>query len=764
MDLNNTITAGGPLTRTRVTNESYSGTASIAHTYPTAFFGGTRWVIDPLSNGETVAFSVAVKAPAGTGLTGGTLYWRDSVANTNLGTVSIAAPAEGSWVRVSGTYKLKPGERCDQVSVAFNANANATWYADAAQVNVGSSFPSYADGSTSGYHWSGAPNASATVKDSADVPWQPVTVLNQLAPSTAAYAVAEIGTAQLGDNNSSILVDDVQIEAGPTLSEWAPGGSIFHGYIEKWPVTTGGLTAEVDVTAVDGFSVLSNVDLRPPYQAQLLTTGPVGYWTLGDPVGSTELANLANDQRPAMLVPSKYGGATALLGADPIVRKDDSTCFSLANVATNEGTVVDICDGGKRRYSIGSDFSVAFWTRPVRPSQGTWVTLFASWADTADDLLSVRMDPSGRVEVVTTYTDGTVTTMTSTVVLSSSAPSFVAVTVGAGVTRLYVNGSSAGSVSRPAGNNDVRDMRWASLGGRQAGSIYAEYSNGRHAHLALWDRQISTAEVFALWGFGDDNGRDYVENEAFRIGRIATMANYQGEKAFDDGLSLLQGPSWSVGAGALEELQSAAEDASGYVFMDSYGRLTYHSRRRRQSAEVRFQLGDSLDLPYEPGLSFVMDEDTIINEVSYRRPNGAEGVVKNQASVDAYGRKSKSIELALDEDSAVIDAAYSMLNQYAAPLVRCDSVTLNCSATSALLPIALEVEIGDRITLSDLPSQAPESQADYYVEAIDTDVSAKGGTPEWVTTLSLSPAANTDVWVLEDPALGRLDRSTSLAL
>ena len=117
----------------------------------------------------------------------------------------------------------------------------------------------------------------------------------------------------------------------------------------------------------------------------------------------------------------------------------------------------------------------------------------------------------------------------------------------------------------------------------------------------------------------------------------------------------------------------------------------------------------------------------------------------------------------MTSDSAVQDAAYSLLGDYSQPVVRCDSVTLNCSATPALFLVALGVEIGDRITLADLPSQAPEANLDFYVEAINTDVSVSGGTLEWVTTLSLSPAGNSDVWVLEDPTLGRLDRTTVLA-
>jgi hypothetical protein len=131
--------------------------------------------------------------------------------------------------------------------------------------------------------------------------------------------------------------------------------------------------------------------------------------------------------------------------------------------------------------------------------------------------------------------------------------------------------------------------------------------------------------------------------------------------------------------------------------------------------------------------------------------------------VATYGRKSTSIERRITLDSEIQDAAYSLLNTYATPGVRCDQVTLNASATPGLFLIALGVEVGDRITLADLPTAAPDSSADFYVEAVNIQATADGGTPEWTATLSLSPASASDVWLLEDPILGRIDRTAVLA-
>jgi hypothetical protein len=750
-------------TRALVTTDSgVTGTNSVQHTLTAAVPAGSRWDTEAVTSG-TVQVGVWIKPVSGT-FVDYRIGFR-SGANTTVNMVTVPSPpALGVWTRVSASYTLKPGETVDNIGISMNASTNgAVFLASAIRVENGNTLHAYYDGDSSGYRWSGTPYASVTVQNISGMPYLPVTVLGQTAPANAAWAGIELGTTG-GDNSGYIYIDELQLETGSTLSDWNPGGSIFHGYIEKWPVSVDGLTSSVNVSAVDGFSVLGNTDLRAAMQAEILTTNPLGYWTLGDPVGSTRLENLANDQQPAKLVPSKYGGGTPLLGADSIVKKDATTCYSLANVSATQGTVVDICDNGSRNYPLGTDFSVAFWCLPVRPSSGLYNTLFAGWSDTGDEFMSIRIDSTGKLEIRTTYTEGTQTTLNSSVALSTSAPSHVAVTVEQGLTRLYVNGVFSQSDPGPAPTNkDIRDLRWASFAGRQAGSIYGEYANGRIAHLAIWDKRMFFADLDPIWRLGDNGGVDFSEDETTRIDRIAQMANYQGETAYDAGLSVLQGPDWSTGASALDELQGAAQDASGYIFMDGDGRLTYHNRARRQAPTVRFTLGDSVGLPWEPGLQFDMDDDRIINEVTYKRKNGLEGVLKDQASISSFGRKSTSIELGVTSDQAIQDAAYTLLNTYSEPMVRCDSVTLKASATPELFFPLLSVEIGDRITLTDLPTAAPDSELDFYVEAIDTDVSVNGGTLEWVTTLSLSPADGSDVWILEDPTLGRLDRTAVLA-
>ncbi|MDG9711156.1 LamG-like jellyroll fold domain-containing protein [Streptomyces sp. DH10] len=644
-----------------------------------------------------------------------------------------------------GVYTASAQVRLGSSSAPLGVKARIRWYA--------------ADGT-----FLSTSSASAKVALTAGA-WAPVSV-TATAPSAAAWAGIEVGSSG-GDNGAYFFVDELQLEAGSAVTPWTPGGSIFSGYVEKWPVKVGSLSSTVELPATDGFLVLGETELRSPYQQAVLASQPVGYWTLGDAVDSTRVENLADDTKPGSVRASKYGGGTPLFGAESIVTRDsETTCYSLANVASDKGSVIDLNYLGRRQYPLGTELTVSFWALATRPAVDNIVSLFTAWDDAARQLISFRLTPDGYVQVETGFADGSSTYLDTLEVgtrLSTSKGSFIVATVSGGVTTLYVNGKIAG-VSSNFGplptTTDLRDMRWSSVAGRQAGSIYKEYANGRFGHVALWDRALASAEITDLWGLADNGGSQYTEREDARVTRIARFAEFSGEVATDSGLSRLLTPSWSQGATALEEIQLAAGDGSGYAFMDGDGRLTLHNRARRQSAPVRYVLSDTAGTPFEPGLEFDMDGDQVVNEVAYKRPNGVDSTVRDNTSISTYGRKSRSLELRVTTDEAVLDAAYSMLTFYSNPIVRCDQVVLRPTATPALFPIALGIEIGDRITLADLPDAAPASSFDFYVEAIDIQVDANGTAPVWVVTLSLSPASATDVFVLEESTL---DSSVGLA-
>jgi hypothetical protein len=723
------VSTGGDITRT-------SAQFSTSHSTGTS----NSWAEVPKSGAGSVRVDMGNNGTA------------DYASSVRCGFVSNGKPVGLSKVVAGQTYSARAQVRLGTSSPALSVKMLVRWY-DAA----GNFLTTSSD------------SPSVALQNGA---WVALPLTGVLAPANAVWAGLSIGTTG-GDGGGTgyLFIDEIQFEQGSTLSEWNPGGSIFHGYIEKWPVSTDGLTASVEVSAVDGFSVLGTTELRRPMATAILATNPVGYWPLNDPVGSTRLENAANDTAPASLVASKYGGGTAQLGAASIVPRDGGTAYSLTNVGTNVGTVVDPCDNGRRLIPLGTQLAVNMWVQPsALPSSGTTTSLFTAWNDQGAMCLSLDVASTGIVTVYTRFSTPTgdvIKTFQSYGAIPVSSPTMLTVVVDGGYTLLYWNGDPDNTSGAAVANADLRDIKWASLGGQQAGSLYQQYQNGRYSDFAIWDDTSLFADesiIYDWWATGADSSANNYESEVDRLWRALDGAGWSGQEfVYDKNTTSLQPPDWESGTDALEVAQNGAADASGYVFMDGDGRFTYHSRVRRQSATVRYVLSDSSGFPYESNLEFVMDEDRIINEVAYKRPGGAEGVLRDASSIALYGRKSKTLELSVTKDSVVQDAAYSMLNLYSEPTVRCDSVTLKATAIPSLFLVVLGAEIGDRITLSELPSAAPDSSLDFYVEAVEADVQVNGGTLEWVTTLSLSPADGSDVWILEDATLGRLDRTAVLA-
>lgn len=590
-----------------------------------------------------------------------------------------------------------------------------------------------------------------------------------------------LGGIEIGTKGSTAgvygMVDCLQIEEGSSATVWTPGGSIFSGFVEKWPVSVNGLTSTVAVSAVDAFNVLGQTEFQRPMRQHILSTAPWGYYPLTEGTGADTVQNLANDQNPAVLTASKYGGATPAFGAPSVVPNDDGTCYSVTNIATGKGTVVDPTQGGTiLPPTISTEFTVSFWCLPTRPSAGTYSCLFYATTIDGQKAVEVTLGSDGIIVFTVYFPDNTNNpggawhSSSSQIVLSSSDPSLVTLVIKNGEGVLWINDQWAGATSDtygPAVATRIAQPRYFSLAGRLSPGSYYDFASGRFGHLAIWDRALNT-EFEETYYIGADhasvfyNGVFY-EDEAARITRLVKYAGFTGETVLDDPQSQILGLTWDDGQNALDEIQSTAEDASGYAFMDGDGRLVYHSRKRRMSGPTRYVLGETSGLSYESDLDLQVDEDRIVNEVSYSRPKGTSGVVRDTGSISTHGRKTKSIELRVTKDSEVKSAAYWSLNQYKDPVMRCDQVTLNASSCPALFPVVLGVEIGDRITLADLPSQTPFPSMDFYVEAIETKVSASGANPEWVTVLSLSPATVSDVWVLEDATFGLLDQTTELA-
>lgn len=209
---------------------------------------------------------------------------------------------------------------------------------------------------------------------------------------------------------------------------------------------------------------------------------------------------------------------------------------------------------------------------------------------------------------------------------------------------------------------------------------------------------------------------------------------------------------WDQGSKALDELQATETDSGGVVFVNTGGEVAFRTRLARVggSSVATFTV-DSSSAPEAP-LEWSRDRTHLCNYIIATREDYAStGIVTtiiNQASIDKYGEfHDDNFELHLGLDEWVVQRAYDKLQRYATPDVRISKLVLKPSAGADDADFwgdVLSLEIGDQITLDNLPDHAPASTISYFIESVNDSWTLDGETSEPVFTFDLSPG---DIWI-----------------
>jgi hypothetical protein len=281
-------------------------------------------------------------------------------------------------------------------------------------------------------------------------------------------------------------------------------------------------------------------------------------------------------------------------------------------------------------------------------------------------------------------------------------------------------------------------------------------------YLGRWDYALTTADMQAML---DSQSGFPGQTSDERLHYVLDQAGWPNElRRIEPTTTKVARVNWEEGTDALSYLKSTSNDALGTMFVDSGGYVTFLDRHDRVTAETAWTFDHDAGTGIESGLTFSMKEDDVINVASVTNAFGVNTTIRNQASVDEYGVKSQSYELRLQDDNEAVQYAYHMVSRYGDARVRVDAVSFNPSAHAYgyLWDVALRVALGDRVTLSGLPSTAPAPSMDLFVESVAHDVTRDGNRLKWAVTLDLSPADVWDGWVLGDPVKGVLGATTKL--
>lgn len=513
---------------------------------------------------------------------------------------------------------------------------------------------------------------------------------------------------------------------------------IFSGYVDSWEQQYMPPQGAVCVvSATDAFKVLGNAELLSSvYAVEVDADNPALWWRLGDPSGSAAATEAVTGNYPLKTIGDPSFGTAAL------------------NAFDGEGAVqFESIDGVQGVFPEGTfPFSTA----------GTVEMLFRS-----DDTIS----PNGPQFVVASL--GT----TNTGIQSAHAGALIQV--------FLVN--SAGTIFEarsdgafPANDNNVHHIAvtWevgstirVYVDGVDRTTLTAVFTGTMAAPTDKWIAAFNsidyppfivsgdptTFDEVALWTSALPASRIAVhaatltapwadELTGARVGRILDSVPWSADdRNIDIGVSRL--PPATVSGSALSNLQKVEEAEQGALFAAADGRVRFLGRGQLISGSSIDTFGDSgSELEYGD-LSYVYDDQTIVNDVQVSREGGTVQVVGDPTSQARFLRRTKTFDgVLLRSDTDARALAGWWVTHYKDPILRATGMRLEPSAGNQTthFPHVLGRDLMDRVTVRRRPQNlAPAIDQETLIEGITHDVTAV----EWRTSWNLSPAEIQVYWL-----------------
>lgn len=530
----------------------------------------------------------------------------------------------------------------------------------------------------------------------------------------------------------------------------------FTGYVQDWPTSwpsPTGSYAVATVTAVDRMSRVARRRLRTIVENEVLIDGPSGYYTLAEAAGVVTAADTSGKSRDPLTAANSGGG------------NGTSPTFGQPGIPGGEGMTAIAFNGGKSLMAHA----------PLPQSGAVYVGGFFKSTDaTGGRILGINDERTGTALWLELAGPGAVgqvlatgMTNTFTIVPVVSAGSYndgawhhaLALFVAGSGVRLYVDGALVATSPAMFAGETIGASHFQV--GALTRTLDANYGNpftGTIGHAYYGAASIVASRISAHSSGGLTVGAG--ESPAARLGRFASYANIPTADQSFEAAVLASTPLQAMSGAALLDAMLDVEAAEGgTLFVNGAGTLVFQNRTHRTSkasaaATLALTSGD-IDDPIVTG-----DKQYLENYITGTREGGATQVALNQASIDQYEQYPAEVARALyTTDDQVRDLINWRVTVYGTPAPRMSSVRLDLrTLPQATQQAALNLELGDRVTISGLPSQSPFATADLIVEGWHEEVSDQA----WTLTLNTVPASVYRAWTLGDATYGVLGSTTRL--
>lgn len=521
--------------------------------------------------------------------------------------------------------------------------------------------------------------------------------------------------------------------------------SRFDGHVNSWPVewpVGGGQVAFSALSATDRLKRLGQIgELRSMLEEEILRDGPACYYPLAEGDGATAAGSVTlTPQASAVDAPFGTGGGAVTFGQGTGPGTDSLTAAVFTPQSQTSGRFLRANPVAVN--ASGGQVTLECWFATTAAPTPNAMAMAALTTGPGDDAVILGIWSTGQVQAFVvgdgvsafgnlspaTYNDGHTHHAAVTLTRSGST-----VTV-----RLYVDG-----IQRQTGTYDAAPFGTFSqldIGGYHVSGPFAPYS-GTLSHVAAHPTALTAARIQTHHQAG---ATGLVGERTDQ--RIARVADWIGLPTVDRALDVgdkTMGPQTTTGKQPLEVMAEAARVEQGVLFCNGSGKLTFHRLSRRYN-----RTSPDLTLDCAAGhitvpLPLPGDDFGLVNDMEATRPGGATQRARNQTSIDDYGLYRDSLEIPAASDNDAQAVANWRTGNYGDPRTRVPNLTVNLaklhtvSGGPALVAAILGLEISSLVRLVNLPTQAPGTSVDVFVEGWQETIDPAGG---WTIELNCSPA------------------------
>ncbi|MFJ4990073.1 LamG-like jellyroll fold domain-containing protein [Streptomyces sp. NPDC088732] len=556
----------------------------------------------------------------------------------------------------------------------------------------------------------------------------------------------------VGTNQVTLQLAATRTGGTTTFAEFDLVGAVVHprffGMVNEWPSVWEGLLSKVTITATDMFKWLNlQPELRALLTEEILLLGPVSYYPMAEPEGSTSVGDLSGATTTALaLAQAGSGGTLAFSGADgPPATGQQCPVFTPASASAGRYLTADLGMQFARDTGV-TPVVVEAWFRTTTAGR----TVCALRSTDNAYRIAVGLDGTGKLQVVTAGpSTGTVTATFTTPNLADDA--WHQVVYNETGMEIYVDGTQYGPITVATSH----DLRRLSVGSDFGATLWS----GAIAHVAVYTLVNSLFVAIDASDHYEAGSTGYAGEPAdFRIERLGYYSGMSTATAlgftFDPVAS--QGPG---GARALDMMKAVETTEGAKLFADrDWAGVSFQSRdlRYNPTPEVVLSYVDLVTAEIEASL----DDQKMINTVVASRPGGATQRVVDQASRARYGPKEKSLDILKTSDNSVLDAANWLVSRYANPRGEIREVPIEAySMGTAMYRDLLDLGLSGVITVTDLPAQSATPEQTLFIEGYTEDIHSRTHRIQFHTSRSV----NDSVWVLDDPLYSVLGSTTRLA-